>query len=55
MFNQVEFASWSGLITLIAFLVSFSVFVTVVVGAMRCSKQKVRHLAEMPLGEEKRS
>lgn len=55
MFYQVEFASWSALVTAIAFAVSFCVFVTVVVGAVRCSDAKVRHLARMPLEEEKRS
>ena len=55
MFYQVEFANWSALVTVIAFAVSFCVFVTVVVGAIRCSKDKVNHLANMPLQKEKRS
>jgi len=55
MFYQVEFANWAALITVIAFAVSFCVFVTVVVGAIRFPRDKVRHLAEMPLEEEKRS
>jgi hypothetical protein len=55
MFHQVEFANWSALVTVIAFAVSFCVFLTVVVGAIRCSNEKVRHLAELPLEEEKRS
>jgi len=55
MFHQVEFANWSVLVTVIAFAVSFCVFLTVVVGAIRCSNDKVRHLAQLPLEEEKRS
>ena len=55
MFHQVAFANWSALVTAIAFAVSFSVFVTVTVGALRCSREKVRHLAGLPLEEEKRS
>jgi hypothetical protein len=55
MFHQVEFANWSALVTAIAFAVSFSVFVTVVIGALRCSPAKVRHLSEMPLEGEKTS
>jgi hypothetical protein len=53
MFHQVEFANWSALVTALAFAVSFCVFVTVVVGAVRCSPDKVRHLEELPLEEEK--
>jgi hypothetical protein len=55
MFYQVEFANWSALVTVIAFAVSFCVFFTVIVGAIRCSDAKVRHLANMPLEKEKRS
>lgn len=55
MLHQAEFANWSALVTVIAFAVSFSVFVIVVIGAIRCSKDKVKHLADMPLEEEKRS
>jgi len=55
MFYQVAFANWSALVTAIAFAVSFCVFVTVVIGALRCSPRKVRRLAEMPLEEEKTS
>jgi len=55
MFHQVQFANWSTLITALAFAVSFCVFVSVVVGALRCSKEKMRQLSEIPLEEEKRS
>ncbi len=55
MFHQVQFANWSAIVTVLAFAVSFCVFATVVIGALRCSSEKVRHLAEMPLEEEKRS
>lgn len=55
MFHQVEFANWSALVTTLAFVVSFCVFVTVVVGALRCSREKIQHLAHMPLEKEKRS
>lgn len=52
MFSQVTFANWSALVTAIAFAVSFCVFVTVVVGAVRYPRDKTRHLAELPLQEE---
>jgi hypothetical protein len=55
MFYQVEFANWSALVTAIAFAVSFCVFVTVVVGAIRCSNDKANQMARMPLEEENRS
>lgn len=55
MFHQVEFANWTALVTAIAFAGSFTVFVIVVVGAVRFPRDKVRHLAGLPLEEEKRS
>lgn len=55
MFHQVQFADWSALVTVLAFAVSFCVFVTVVIGAIRCPGDKVRHLARLPLEEENRS
>jgi len=52
MFTQVQFAEWSALVTLLAFAVSFCVFVTVVIGAIRCPEKTVRRLAELPLEKE---
>ncbi len=55
MFHQVQFANWSALVTAISFAVSFCVFLTVVIGAVRCSRDKVRHLSHLPLEKENRS
>lgn len=55
MFSQVEFANWSALVTALAFAVSFCVFATVVIGALRYPREKLRHLAELPLEKENRS
>jgi len=55
MFHQVQFADWSAPITALAFAVSFCMFVAAVVGALRYPREKVRHLARLPLEEEKRS
>jgi hypothetical protein len=55
MFSQVQFADWSVVVTVLAFAVSFTVFASFVVGAIRSPRDKVRHLAELPLEKEKRS
>ncbi len=55
MFNNVSFADWSGPLAIVAFGVSFGVFLFFVVGAIRMPRSKIRHDEQLPLEKEKRS
>lgn len=55
MFKDIQFADWAGWIAIIAFAVSFSVFLFFLIGAIRMPRKKVKHDSELPLTEENRS
>jgi uncharacterized phage infection (PIP) family protein YhgE len=52
MFHQVHFAHWSGVIALIAFVVSATVFLFFLIGALRTPRAKVEQEAARPLEGE---
>lgn len=54
MGNLLTFQDWATPVAIIAFVVSFAVFVFFVVGALRAPKSKVDHDANLPLNKEKR-
>lgn len=52
MFQQIQFSNWSSVIGLIAFLVSFAIFIAIIIGTIRCSKKKIQHMENLPLDDE---
>ncbi len=52
MFDQVHLAEISGTVGMIAFFVSAGVFAFVVTLALRAPRQKIDHLANLPLENE---
>ena len=53
MWSQITLANWAGTIAIIAFVVSASVFLFFVVGAIRTPRSKIDHDAALPLKKEK--
>jgi len=53
MWSQLTLANWAGTIAIIAFVVSVSVFLFFVVGAIRTPRSKIDHDAALPLKKEK--
>lgn len=52
MFKNVAFADWAPWIAILAFAVSFAVFLYFVIMAIRMPRKKVQHDSELPLKEE---
>lgn len=55
MTKDLAFADWAPWIALVALLVSFSVFLLFVIGAIRMPRKKIQHDSELPLDKENRS
>lgn len=52
MFKEVQFADWSSIIAVVAFVVSVLVFVFFLIGVIRTPKEKIKKEAERPLEKE---
>lgn len=52
MFRELEWASWTQLIAIVAFLASVAIFLFFLIGAFRMSKKKIHHDAALPLADE---
>jgi hypothetical protein len=53
MFYQVQFAEWSGMIAVVAFVASAAVFTFFLVGALRSPRTKIDHDASLPFEKER--
>ena len=51
MWNRIEYGEWVAGIPVIAFVLTFSVFVILVTRAILMKKSDVSHLAHLPLEE----
>ena len=49
MFKRVQFESWSDIVPILAFFITFGVFIYFVVRAIRMKKSKVKHMSQLPL------
>lgn len=52
MISRLQFEEWHTAVALIAFIITFTAFVYLVVRAMRMKRDKIKHLSELPLEEE---
>jgi archaellum biogenesis protein FlaJ (TadC family) len=52
MFRELELANWTQIIAIVAFVVSFGVFLFFLIGAIRMPKKKIKHDSELPLTED---
>lgn len=54
MFKEIHFADGSVMVGLLAFLVSFGIFLIVVIGALRSSNQTIKKLENLPLEDDQK-
>ena len=52
MWNRIEYAEWVAVIPIIAFVLTFSVFVILVTRAMCMKKTRIAELSRLPLDQE---
>lgn len=48
MFQQIQLADGSLVVGSLAFLVTFSIFLMVVIGTLRCPRQTIEKMANLP-------
>lgn len=53
MWNRIEYAEWTTVVPIIAFVLTFSVFVILVTRAMLMKKSRIAELARLPLDDQK--
>ena len=49
IWSRVQYENWHYVLTLLAFAIFFSVFVTIVVRTIRMKKDTLKHLSKLPL------
>ncbi|MGI9241263.1 MAG: hypothetical protein ACR2RV_10705 [Verrucomicrobiales bacterium] len=49
MFKRISYEEWHGMVPVIAFILTFGVFVFFVVRALRLQREEVNRLASLPL------
>ena len=49
MFKRISYEEWHAMVPVIAFILTFGVFVFFVVRALRLQREEVNHLASLPL------
>ena len=52
MFQRITFESWHSIIPVVAFFLTFGVFVYFVVRAVRMKKNDVEHISHLPLDDD---
>lgn len=55
MFQQMQFSDWSTVGAIVALLVTFAAFVSVVVATLRYPKRKIQKLENLPWEGDKNS
>ena len=53
MFKRIFHEDWAGVVPIIAFVLTFTFFVVMIVRAVGMKKAKRDHLASLPLDDEK--
>ncbi|MEM7146013.1 MAG: hypothetical protein AAF591_12825 [Verrucomicrobiota bacterium] len=52
MFQRLNLESWHGIIPVIAFILTFGVFIYFVVRAVTMKKKDVNHISRLPLDDD---
>jgi len=52
MFKRIQYAEWSDILPILAFCISFLLFLLIVIRAVRMRKSKADEMAHLPLAEE---
>ena len=52
MFKRIIYDDWASLVPLISFWFTFAVFLAITVRALLLKKEKVNHMASLPLEDE---
>ncbi|MEM0967224.1 MAG: hypothetical protein AAGJ81_13850 [Verrucomicrobiota bacterium] len=52
MFKRIQYAEWQEILPILAFLISFLLFLVIVLRAVRMRKEKAEVMANLPLEEE---
>ena len=55
IWSRVQYENWHYVLTLLAFAIFFSVFVTIVVRTVRMKKDTLNHLSNLPLESDETS
>ncbi|MBC2602022.1 hypothetical protein [Puniceicoccus vermicola] len=53
MFHRIQYAEWQQILPILAFCISFLLFLLIVVRAIRMRKDKASEMANLPLSAEK--
>ncbi|MGE9291892.1 MAG: hypothetical protein ACQKBT_12910 [Puniceicoccales bacterium] len=53
MFKRIQYAEWQEILPILAFCISFLLFLLIVIRAIRMRKDKASKMANLPLSEEK--
>lgn len=54
MFKELQLADGSVIVGTMAFLVSFGIFLIIVIGALRCSRSTMKKLENLPLDDNQK-
>jgi len=52
MFKRIQYAEWSEILPILAFCISFLLFLLIVIRAIRMKKSKAKEMANLPLADE---
>jgi len=52
MFKRIQYAEWSDILPILAFCISFLLFLLILIRALRMRKDKAQKMANLPLSEE---
>lgn len=52
MFKRIQYAEWQDILPILAFCISFLLFLLIVIRALRMRKDRAKEMAELPLSEE---
>ncbi|MBC2594793.1 cbb3-type cytochrome c oxidase subunit 3 [Ruficoccus amylovorans] len=55
MFHRITYESWTTIVPIIGFILTFGVFIAIVIRAILMKKKKRDHLANLPLENENTS
>ncbi len=52
MFKRIQYAEWQEILPVLAFCISFLLFLLIVVRALRMRKERARRMANLPLDDD---
>ncbi len=52
MFKRIQYAEWQDILPILAFCISFLLFLLIVIRAIRMRKERAEKMANLPLAEE---